>query len=942
MKYPRTWNNERVLQVLTTESRQKERDLFMRTHRPFMQIRVDFCKEKGIQNTFIDEDQLRELVQNSSLNAHNRLFFVVGEAGSGKSELCQWLEYTVDERRVLPFHIPRSMTTATGVAALLRQQSKGFIPKTLSKTPITVQVRHIISSAIIILYEDRSSVFPPEEHWVRLIESHEMHQMIEVYLQNILDGAKTFELLADEDEIRRILNKYNLCSLIEDISRKKGLLREILEQAIEQTFWLGDIRLVLDDISRHLILQNRRPLLLIEDITGFQTLSGKLLDYLFDLSTGHFDAVIGVTSGFESTRLIDSVSASDLTGVHHRLKGRFVLTDDHGCSYGLEDGLIELTRAYLDAVRADCSRAVQEPLFSTFSQGLYPFTETALRRVFSSLYEDGIPRRTPRLFLEHVLAAALLAETPPYLTFDRSRYIKAPPLLFRTDDVPDPHLQSLLRWYGEIDDDFITLDARIADIWGVHLPEHAYREGVYRIPRAYAGPAPDIAINSAWQQELSELQSWLNKGGMYPSREVLKRGIERVVHLFGDPRSLGNPDAAGGASIVYARGDERLPISLGRNSGDQPSTSTYIKLKIACSPDERGILEELAYLALSGKDLLQACRNVALTLEWAQQRWREYHLEVRDLFARHLHGITVEQFIWTSWRLICGLCGMPWDRRPHLKSCDVGNIPYDRVTPWSPERHGACYAAGKEFLRYSDVVRQLFIGTFALHASVLDVEACTAAQQSAASLDVIDRLARVSINAWRKLPFRIRPTGQNLSDLLIPLQRYAHALKQLNVQVAYTADLLDLRQKERHLAAQEPFDHSLLQRHLATLRQQCGEIGLTWRQQWDEALDTLRSVTGEQLINLRREIQRLCASVEARSKEITDDIWQYQQFRCHLRPIIDHPYWLAVATVQTIQSDLLSAAYTRYRRRGGSITNTRQYRQLKETIRNVWSEITDD
>lgn len=944
MKYPRMWNNERVLQVLTTESRQKERDLFMRTHRPFRQIRVDFYKERGIPEMFIHEDQLRDLVQHAPKHAGNRIFFLIGEAGSGKSELCQWLEYTVDPDLVLPFHIPRSMTTATGIAALLRQQSRDFIPTTLSRTPVAAQVRHIIAAAIILLYEGGGSGRLSAEDWVRLIESPDVHRVVETYLLSILSGDKTSGLLTDENEVQDLFKQHDLSKALGDIPGNRYYLCELLETAIEQTFWLGDLRSILIDISRHLLRQHRRPLLLIEDITGFQTLSGKLLDYLFDLSIGRCDAVIGVTSGFEASRLTSDVRLGDLTGIQHRLKGRFVLTDDQGCSYGLEDDLIEFVRAYLEAIDIDRSLVVQEPLFSAFSQGLYPFTETALRRVFLGLHEDGVPRRTPRLFLEHALAAALLADTPPPLTFDRSIYLKAPPLLFRTDDVPDPHLQSLLRWYGEIDDDFITLDARIAAIWGVHLPDHVNCEGVYRVRRAYGGPAPNIAIPPAWQQDLFELQHWLSRGGVYPSRETLKRGVERVVRLFGDPRSLGNPDAvaAGGAAIVYVRGDERLPIYLGRGSGDQPSTSAYIKLKIECSPDERGILEELAYLALSGKDLPQVCRNVALTLEWAQQRWQEYHQEVRELFARHLNGVTAEQFIWTSWRLICGLCGMPWDERPHLSSYDAHSIPYHRVTPWSVERHAACYTAGEDAMRCHDIVRQLFIGMFALHASMLDAETCAVARQGAASADVIARIANVSISSWRKLPFRIRPTGLNLSDLLIPLQRYAHALQQLDVQAARAADLLDLRRREHHLAAQESFDQSLLRRHIADLRQQCGEVGLAWRQQWDEAIDTLMSITPEQLIALRQNIQQVCASVELQPSEAINNIWHYQRFRSQVRTIVDHPYWSAIAVVQTFQRDLLSAAHARYRRHGGLITATRQYRQLKEVIRSVWSEITND
>jgi hypothetical protein len=59
MTHPQTWSAERVRAVMTTESRQKARALFLSTHRPFQRIRVDFCKERATAG-FITEDELRQ------------------------------------------------------------------------------------------------------------------------------------------------------------------------------------------------------------------------------------------------------------------------------------------------------------------------------------------------------------------------------------------------------------------------------------------------------------------------------------------------------------------------------------------------------------------------------------------------------------------------------------------------------------------------------------------------------------------------------------------------------------------------------------------------------------------------------------------------------------------------------------------------------------------
>jgi hypothetical protein len=54
MSYTKYWDNTTVRRVFSTESRQKAKDLFLQTHHPFCQIRVDFCKETWGERKFIN------------------------------------------------------------------------------------------------------------------------------------------------------------------------------------------------------------------------------------------------------------------------------------------------------------------------------------------------------------------------------------------------------------------------------------------------------------------------------------------------------------------------------------------------------------------------------------------------------------------------------------------------------------------------------------------------------------------------------------------------------------------------------------------------------------------------------------------------------------------------------------------------------------------------
>lgn len=938
MAYPKLWDTNRLRAVLTTESRQKSRDLFLQTHRPFRRIRLDFCKEDGLAATFINEEELRAIVQSGPLQAHNRLFLIVGEAGSGKSELCQWLEYTVDRERSLPIHIPRSMTSAAHVVALLRE-SLGDTTRwsALQRAPLHTQAEYIALSAVVLLYEQGSAELTPVDRWVEIINSEPLKRAIAEHLVAAIEQRWSDVLLGDDSQLLELCTACDLTIEPERVASVAQALRRLLGRALEQTLWLGNVRALLGALSEQAISQGRRPLLLLEDVTAFQLLGDRLLDHLLDLTSGHFDAVIGVTTGYEHTRLANAAFMGDLTHVHHRLHARCVLTDDQGRSYGFEDDLIEFTRGYLHAIRDP-----QTEHTPPFGGDLYPFTETALRRALAALHEEGNPRHTPRLFLEHVLSPALLADDAPSIALDRSMYLLRPPILFRHDSIEDEQLQSLLRWYGDVGDQYVTLESAIPKSLGLHVPNHLLHDGYVRVERAYVPQLTEQHVASSdWQLELRELQTWLSDGGVYPSRETLKRGIERVLLSLGDPRLLGSPHSLSlnKAEIAYARGDERLPIVLGKGSGDQPSTEAYIKIQVQGSPDERGILEELAYLHLSGATLTQVCQNVALTLEWAQQHWDAYHTEVHALLSSRL-GMPPEELIWTAWRLVSALDGHLWHQQPFTKGRGETTVSYEQVTFWSERYHPACYSAGETLLTWHETIRRLFIGAFMLRDSLLDRERVLSMIAADQGDESVRRVARIPLKTLQTLPFKIRPSGQNLYSLLAPLQRYAFALAQLDIPTALQRDLDLLIRSEAQLANQASLDITLLQEQLNELRVRCGEVGVTWLTSWDQPLALAETLTTHELTDLLTEVQSLRTQVEAQAS-CSCDLWEYQTLRHALQPVLKHPYWAVLSTVQTIQQALLQKARGRYRRDGRLLTGTRSYHQLVQTTRAIWQELGD-
>jgi hypothetical protein len=393
------------------------------------------------------------------------------------------------------------------------------------------------------------------------------------------------------------------------------------------------------------------------------------------------------------------------------------------------------------------------------------------------------------------------------------------------------------------------------------------------------------------------------------------------------------------AEICYARGDERLPIFLGRDSGDQPVTRTVLKVQVTGMPEERGILEELAYLALSGAELAQVCQNLALTLAWAQRHWDAYQADIRRLLTDLLGGISVEHLILMAWKMVAALHGTVPDAPLDLRSHADMLRDYATMTPWSLRHHGSCYQAGEKLARWHETVRRLCIGLFTLRDTLIDQERYQAAQDTFDPQTVLTALTNLPLAKLRTAPFKIRPTGEKLYDLLVPLQRYAEMLDRLDVAAALLRDLEELVACEAHLAQQEHIDLEQLQTYLAALRWRCGEVGVVWREAWDHAVDLFQSLGHNDLHTLHNQVAEAHQRGNALHAAPGFDIWAYQGFRQAVRPIFAHPYWSAVTTLQTIQRELLDVARTRYRAQGKVLTGTKEYKQLLQTLRAIREEV---
>ncbi|MEA5409624.1 hypothetical protein VB773_19945 [Haloarculaceae archaeon H-GB2-1] len=113
---PKIWEDSVVRDYLTPEAHQKSREQFLKTHIDIDKIRADYLFPHEGSDEFVTQEEFRDAILKSRVDDDNRIFILRGETGSGKSQLCQWLEYQIganpdegDETHIA-LHVSRSKT----------------------------------------------------------------------------------------------------------------------------------------------------------------------------------------------------------------------------------------------------------------------------------------------------------------------------------------------------------------------------------------------------------------------------------------------------------------------------------------------------------------------------------------------------------------------------------------------------------------------------------------------------------------------------------------------------------------------------------------------------------------------------------------------------------------------------------------------------------------
>ena len=422
-------------------------DVFLQTHWPIKLL----CKEDELTETQL----LKQLQDTTGLPLGNRVFILIGAAGSGKSELMAWLELMLRRQSAeLPIaRITRTDLDALSVIERFRHWLTGSYfekathdrwhqmrrkPRTLAKLLVLQTLERLLEDDDLInalyyrlvdLVEDRIRDVlhieqPPDTRHIDILTRREFDECV---ADTVLPVPLTFEVF------------------------RQTLLTNLTDYLLEGT----RIRETLQALSAHFHEQGHRPILLIDDLVqSISIFATDFLDYFITLEAGQWDIVVGLTPASlqEDPRhreILERITYLDT--IDDRVE-KLWLSDEGGLrSFFLQEdnchafaGAYLRTFRYINGIECDnCPALKRCRTIAKDDEILAPFTRESLVRMYRA-----IPANKGRVRYFLMAIRAVLQGWLNGTAFDDLMHEYAQPDM--AVEHPDPEKRALLTWYGPL------------------------------------------------------------------------------------------------------------------------------------------------------------------------------------------------------------------------------------------------------------------------------------------------------------------------------------------------------------------------------------------------------------------------------------------------------------------------------------------------------------
>lgn len=578
-RLPVDWDDEIVRKYLTPESHQKSKEEFERTHIDIDKIKAEYLFPHPSNDEFVTQEEFRDAILRSGVEDDNRIFILRGETGSGKSQLCQWLEYQIGDRDSgvdethVALHVSRSQTRIEDIVDILTDpidldiqvgNVEDLDPGKVAEAMITnleayapTAFQDLSESEVESLTEDRPGT---DLHTI-------LERNIEDYQDAVAsDGEEDIPDLIDEDDYRELaMSAFGSARGGQTIFPKLlGFLHDELSGKLN----VGNFQDKLERISEAYVEAELRPVLICEDLTTFSVLKEQLLDHIFQLDSGHYDVVLGWTTGWEKDDLDKALGTSENTYTYmkDRAEGYLSTTDESGQAHFLtEDVTVELARKYVSVIREESQQKADVDIPEEAFDGLYPFNAEFIRRAYEHLVQDGNERRTPRLLLIRIVRECLTSNSPPFESIDGNPYVKQFPTPVPIE-LPAT-VQNLAKWYGIASaEQNMQLPRGIFETFDVTVPDDVIDSGDPIVLRS-KGVAPTRDF------KLEQIDGTIEPGATVTVRTTLNGRPEpdADIEMDGEPVGFSGNDGTYEVQLP----NEETEVTVGARKADLSDQRTF-------------------------------------------------------------------------------------------------------------------------------------------------------------------------------------------------------------------------------------------------------------------------------------------------------------------------------------------------------------------------------
>ncbi|MBD3921005.1 hypothetical protein H8B09_19725 [Paenibacillus sp. PR3] len=639
-------------------------EYFRATHFPQIMHRY-----QGDQLTaeITEKELYQELLEVDSIG--NRLFFIFGSTGSGKSELLCWLKdkWLLNE---IDRPVIRISRTELNPQVLIKKCYEALnIPLSipidehrwdlLMKKPITLINQMVWTTLAETLPSDEEIV--PVALMIRpIIEKNVTEFTMQVQRGHI---TRPLEVLHHR-QFKELLSNTTISISLEYLP-----FRQMLSRKLDQFLFEGwDINSLFKQLTEQLRARNIRPLLLIDDLVqSVNIYASELLDQLITLEEGGWDVVIGLTPG----ALQDSERGFDLTQrvqnldtINDRVK-KLWLSDESGKEfYNLDRGqVVPYMTNYLLQLKGSqgftCSSACrhyqecatlakssnddnEEQLH--LNVNLLPFNSSMIRRMY-----DAIPLGKGKLRYMILNSKELIRF---FQKGNPERVTRVISLVHREKfaDTSDLFIKAYAEWFAQEGQNTFAISGKVLNHFGydlgdqiiplVQLDDHQLEDNRTFEVSEVVKPSYDKSLIRDWVE---------GKQVNIELLESVRLGVSGLVHDVVKSINISRPHTPKSTAIIQRKeviNRSRYPISLEKSEKHEAIkiNRSYAALQIA----------EFHNLKYSEKGIVfQKISNELETAMWIYQS-EDLRLSWKDKLENEL-GMTMCEFALhlRDWANVC-------------------------------------------------------------------------------------------------------------------------------------------------------------------------------------------------------------------------------------------------------------------------------------------------